>query len=302
VPTLSRNGVGIDDTFAEAFDMRATALLITADEPRWARQAAISMTGFATSIIGCGVESAIDGDVAPDATPDGRPGVRVLLFAGSTAELQKQLQNRVGQCVLTTPGTACYAALDGAESLKLGDAIRYFGDGWQISKRIGGRHFWRIPVMDGEFLCEGTTGLTRQAVGGGNLIFMGRSREATLRAAEASAAAIAATEGAIAPFPGGIARSGSKVGSKYKALPASTNHSYCPTLRGVVDSELDADTASVLEIVIDGLTDQAVGDAMRAGLAAAVALGPEQGAARIGAGNYGGKLGKHHFHLRELLP
>lgn len=302
MPALSRNGVVIDDTFAEAFDMRATGVLITADEAGWARQAAVSMTGFATSIIGCGVEAAIDGEVAADATPDGRPGVCVLLFAGSTNELQRQLQNRVGQCVFTTPGTACYAALDGAETLKLGDAIRWFGDGWQISKRFGGRHFWRIPVMDGEFLCEGATGLTKQAVGGGNFIFMGRSRQATLRAAKAAAAAIAATAGAIAPFPGGIVRSGSKVGSKYKALPASTNHAYCPTLRGAVESELDTETASVLEIVIDGLTDQAVAEAMRAGLAAAVALGPEQGAARIGAGNYGGKLGKHHFHLRELLP
>lgn len=302
MPELSRNGVRIDDTFAEAFDMRATALVITADSLKWARQSAISMTGFATSVIACGCEAAIDADVAPENTPDSRPGVRVLIFAVSTAELQKQLQNRVGQCVLTTPGAACYAGLGAAEALKLGDAIRYFGDGWQISKRIDGRHYWRIPVMDGEFLCEGTTGLTKAAVGGGNLIFMGRNAGAVLQAAEAAAAAIGAVRDAIAPFPGGIVRSGSKVGSKYKALPASTNDAYCPTLHGVVESALDADTASVLEIVIDGLTPDAVATAMRAGLAAAVALGPERGASRIGAGNYGGKLGKHHFYLRELLP
>ena len=180
-------------------------------------------------------------------------------------------------------------------------AIRYFGDGWQISKRFGGRHYWRIPVMDGEFVCEGTTGLTREAVGGGNLILMGRSAASTLRAAEAVVAAIAGVSGAIVPFPGGIARSGSKVGSKYKALPASTNHLYCPTLRGAVASELDPDIAAALEIVIDGLTADAVAGATRAGLAAAVALGPDRGAARISAGNYGGKLGRHHFHLVELL-
>lgn len=298
---LSRNGVRIDDTFAEAFDMRATALVITAESRRWALQAARSMTGFATSIIGCGVEAAVDAELPAAATPDGRPGVRVLLFAGSTAELQRQLQNRVGQCVLTSPGSACYAGLGGDEVLKLGDTLRYFGDGWQISKRLDGRRYWRIPVMDGEFVCEGTTGLTKAAVGGGNLILMGRSGSATLRAAEAAAAAIAAVPDAIAPFPGGIARSGSKVGSKYKALPASTNHLYCPTLRGAAESVLDPEIAAVLEIVIDGLTPAAVAAAMRAGLAAAVALGPEQGAARIGAGNYGGKLGRHHFHLRELL-
>ena len=298
---LTRNGVRIDDTFAEAFDMRATALVITADSRRWALQAARSMTGFATSIIGCGVEAGIDAELPAAATPDGRPGIRVLLFAGSTAELQKQVQNRVGQCVLTSPGSACYAGLGGAETLKLGDTLRYFGDGWQISKRLDGRHYWRIPVMDGEFVCEGTTGLTKAAVGGGNLILMGRTATATLRAAEAAAAAIAAVPDALAPFPGGIARSGSKVGSKYKALIASTNHLYCPTLRGATESALDPAIASVLEIVIDGLGPEAVAAAMRAGLAAAVALGPEQGAARIGAGNYGGKLGRHHFHLRELL-
>ncbi len=292
--------VQVDDTFAEAFDMRATALVITADTERWARQAATSATGFATSIIACGVEAGIDRMLAPDETPDGRPGARVLMFAGSSSELQKQLINRVGQCVLTCAGAACYAGLDG-EPLKLGDTLRYFGDGWQISKRLGGRRYWRIPVMDGEFVCEGTTGLTKGAVGGGNLILMGRDSEHTLRAAEAAAEAVAAMPDVIAPFPGGIVRSGSKVGSKYKTMMASTNHHYCPTLRGSVDSELDPDTGSVLEIVIDGLTPISVADAMRAGLRAAIALGPEQGCTRIGAGNYGGKLGRHHFRLRELL-
>lgn len=297
-----RNGVRIDASFAEAFDMRGTALLITAPTEAWARQAALTASGFATSIIACGVEAGIDAVVPEDATPDGRPGVRLLLFAGSTTELQKQLVARVGQCVLTSPGSACYAALAGEEQLKLGDGLRYFGDGWQISKRLGGRHFWRIPVMDGEFVCEGSTGLTKAAVGGGNLLLMGRSAAATLRAAEAAVVAMQAVPDAIMPFPGGITRSGSKVGSKYKGLPASTNHAYCPTLRGAVASDLDAGTVAVLEIVIDGLTADAVAAAMRAGLQAAIALGPDQGAARIGAGNYGGKLGRHHFHLRELLP
>jgi formylmethanofuran--tetrahydromethanopterin N-formyltransferase len=298
---LSRNGVAIDDTFAEAFDMRATAVVITAPTEQWARQAAVTMTGFATSIIACGCEAAIDRPMQANATPDGRPGVRVLLFAASTAELQKQLQNRVGQCVLTSAGSACYAGLEGAEALKLGDAIRYFGDGWQISKRLDGRRYWRIPVMDGEFVIEGTTGLTKAAVGGGNLFLLGHSVAATLRAAEAAAAAIALVPDAIAPFPGGIVRSGSKVGSKYRGLAASTNHEYCPTLRGVAKSALPPDIAAALEIVIDGVTPAAVAAAMRAGIEAATRLGPEQGPARISAGNYGGKLGRHHFHLKDLI-
>ena len=300
--TLTVKDVRIDDTFAEAFGMRATAVIITADSLRWARQAALTMTGFATSVIGCGCEAGIDGELTVTQTPDRRPGVRVLLFAVSTAELQKQLQTRVAQCVLTSLGSACYAGLEGEETLRLGDALRYFGDGWQISKRFGGKHYWRIPVMDGEFVCEATTGLTKQAVGGGNLLIMGRTAQTTLAAAEAATAAIAKMPDVITPFPGGIVRSGSKVGSKYKGVPASTNHAYCPTLRGAVATALDPDAACVLEIVIDGLTSEAVAAAMGAGIAAVTELGPDRGAVRIGAGNYGGKLGPHHYHLRELLP
>jgi formylmethanofuran--tetrahydromethanopterin N-formyltransferase len=295
------NGVRVDDTFAEAFGMRATALVITADTAAWAMQAALTMTGYATSVIGCGAEAGVDRELSPKETPDGRFGVRVLLFAVSSGELQKQLQGRVGQCVLTSPGSACYAGLDGEERLKLGNAIRYFGDGWQISKRFAGKHYWRIPVMDGEFLCEATTGLSRNGVGGGNLLIMGKSAAATLQAAEAAVKAIRAVPDVIMPFPGGIARSGSKVGSKYK-LRASTNDAYCPTLRGAVTSALDADVASILEIVIDGLSPQAVAAAMRAGLAALLRRGAARGVVRVSAGNYGGKLGPHHFHLKELLP
>src|SRR4029077_5930582 len=134
---------------------------------------------------GCGCEAGIDRALAAKETPDGRPGVRVLMFAVSTTELQKQLQTRVAQCVLTSLGSACYAGLDGEETLRLGNALRYFGDGWQISKRLGGKHYWRIPVMDGEFVCEAATDLTKQAVGGGNLIIMGRSAANTPHAAAA---------------------------------------------------------------------------------------------------------------------
>ncbi len=300
---LTAKGVVIDDTFAEAFDMRATALVVTAPTRAWALQAATTMTGFATSVIGCGCEAGIDRILTARETPDGRPGVRVLLFAVSTSELQRQLQNRVGQCVLTSPGSACYAGLDaGEERLKLGAAIRFFGDGWQISKRFGGRRYWRVPVMDGEFVCESTTFMTKKAVGGGNLLILGASSANTLAAAEAAAKAMRAVDGVILPFPGGIVRSGSKVGSKYKGASASTNDAFCPTLKGAVESALTPDIASVLEIVIDGLTSEAVAEAMRAGIAAIVKLGPKRGAVRISAGNYGGKLGRHHYHLKELLP
>jgi len=299
---LTVNGVAIDDTFAEAFGMRATAIIITGPNRKWARQAAITMTGYATSVIGCGCEAAIDVELPPSETPDGRPGVRVMIFAMSTDQLQKQLQSRLGQCVLTSPGSACFAALKGTADLKLGSALRYFGDGWQVSKKLGDRHYWRIPVMDGEFLCEATTGLTKEAVGGGNLLLLAETNTKALAAAEAAVEAIEEVPGAIMPFPGGVVRSGSKVGAKYKGMTASTNDAFAPTLRGVVKSELDPGVNAVLEIVIDGETSDAVATAMRAGIKAVTSLGAQKGAVRISAGNYGGKLGKFHYHLKELLP
>src|SRR5262249_9872232 len=205
-------------------------------------------------------------------------------------------------CVLTSPGSACYAGLDGEEALRLGNALRYFGDGWQISKQLGQKRYWRLPGMGGGVVGEATTGRPKQAGGRGELLIMGRGARTTQAAAEAAAAAIAAVPDVIAPFPGGIVRSGSKVGSKYKGVVASTNDAYCPTLRGAVATALDDDVGAVLEIVIDGMTSAAVAAAMRAGLAAIIKRGPTRGAVRVGAGNYGGTLGPHHSHLRDLLP
>jgi formylmethanofuran--tetrahydromethanopterin N-formyltransferase len=220
----------------------------------------------------------------------------------SSKDAEKQLVNRLGQCVLTCPGSAVYSTVPGEFEIKVGDAVRQFGDKWQMSKVVEGRRYWRVPVMDGEFFCEGKVGLTKKSVGGGNLLVMGADWDSTMRATEAGVAAVQSVRDAIAPFPGGIVRSGSKVGSKYKGMGASTNDAYCPTLRGVTQSALDEDIGCVLEIVIDGLTDAAVSAAMRAGLKAIIDMGPEQGAKRVGAGNYGGKLGPFHYHLKELLP
>ncbi len=296
---MIRNGVAIDDTFAEAFGMRATRILITALNLSWAYHAARSLTGFATSVIGCGCEAGIERELAPEETPDGRPGLAVLLFAVSGKELAKQVERRVGQCVLTAPTSAVFAGLDG-EPIGLGRNLRFFGDGFQMSKVIGGKRYWRVPVMDGEFVAEETTGMIK-AVGGGNFLVLARGQPEALAACEAAVAAIMQVRGVILPFPGGVVRSGSKIGSKYKALPASTNDAYCPTLRGAVNSELGAETGAVLEIVIDGLTDADVRSAMRAGIDAACRLGAAGGVQRISAGNYGGQLGPFHFKLRELL-
>ena len=296
------NGVVIDDTFAEAFGMSALGLVITADTAKWASIYAQVMTGFGTSVIGCGAECGIDRELSPDETPDGRPGVRVLMFGFSPDSLVPQLRNRVGQCVLTSPGSACYNGLDSPTTLALAAGPRFFGDGWQTAKKLGPRRFWRVPVMDGEFVIEDKCGLTTDAVGGGNLLVLGRDRAGLLEATEAAVAAIAKVDDVITPFPGGIVRSGSKVGSKYKGAVASTNDAFCPTLKGAVKTECSPDTIAVLEIVIDGLTSKSVADAMRAGLKTLIDVGASKGVTRVSAGNYGGKLGQHHYHLKDLLP
>jgi formylmethanofuran--tetrahydromethanopterin N-formyltransferase len=296
------NGVDVDDTFAEAFGMSGTGVVLTADTAKWARISATVMTGFGTSVIGCGAECGIDRELAPEETPDGRPGVRVLLFGFSPDALLPQLRNRVGQCVLTSPGSACFNGIDTKQRLKLSAGVRPFGDGWQTAKKLGARRFWRIPVMDGEFVCEDTVGITTDAVGGGNLLILGRDRAGLLETTEAAVAAIAKVNDVITPFPGGIVRSGSKVGAKYKGMIASTNDAFCPTLKGAVKTELSPDTIAVLEIVIDGLTSKSVADAMRAGLKTIIETGAAKGVTRVSAGNYGGKLGPHHYHLKDLLP
>ncbi len=294
---MNIQGVAIADTFAEAFPMTAARAIVTAETAEWAEIAAASMTGYATSVIGCDAEAAVERRLGPEESPDGRPGVSVLVFAFSREALEKALANRVGQCVITCPTTACYNGLPvGEKTVVVGGRLRYFGDGWQISKRLDGRRYWRIPVMDGEFTCEETFG-TLKGVAGGNIILLGVDGPATLAATEAAVGAMRAVPDVILPFPGGIARSGSKVGSKYKALRASTNTAFSPTLRGLVHSMLPPEVQCVYEIVIDGLTLESVERATVAGIRA----GCRPGIVQITAGNYGGKLGPHHIRLHDVL-
>src|SRR3982751_3788471 len=218
---MIENGVAIDDSFAEAFPMKATRLIITAHNLTWALNAAVSATGFATSVIACGCEAGIERELSADETPDGRPGVSVLIFSMSGKELAKQIERRVGQCVLTCPTTAVFAGIAEGEAVALGRNLRFFGDGWQISKVIHGVRYWRVPVMDGEFVAQETTGVVK-CVGGGNLLLMCRDTDAALAVAEAAVAAMQALPNVIMPFPGGVVRSGSKVGGKWGTLNAST--------------------------------------------------------------------------------
>jgi formylmethanofuran--tetrahydromethanopterin N-formyltransferase len=255
-------------------------------------------TGYAASVIGCDAEAGIERVLSPDETPDGRPGVSLLLFAFNRDALQKAVVNRVGQCILTCPTTACYNGLPVVKekAIRVGGNLRFFGDSFQFSKKLEGRRFWRVPVMDGEFTCEDFFG-TIKGVAGGNFLMVGDSQAAALAAAEAAIAAVRQVHGVIAPFPGGVVRSGSKVGSRYKKLRASTNDAYCPTLRGLVKSDLPDGANAVYEIVLDGVDQASVETAMRVGVQAAC----RPGILRITAGNYGGKLGPYHLHLHKIL-
>ena len=294
------NGVQIDDTFAEAFPMKATRVLITAQNLKWAYHAAQAMTGFATSVIACGCEASIERELDDSETPDGRPGVAAMIFAMGGKGLAKQVETRAGQCVLTSPTSALFAGIAGGDPIPLGKNLRYFGDGFQISKKIDGRRYWRVPVMDGEFLVEETTNMV-PAIGGGNFLVLAESQPQALAACEAAIEAMRRVPNVIMPFPGGVVRSGSKVGSKYKALNASTNDAYCPTLKGQTATQLSREIESVMEIVIDGLSSNDIERAMRAGIEAVCRIGALGGIRRISAGNYGGKLGPHLFHLHQIL-
>jgi len=287
----------IVDTFAEAFRLWYARLLVTAHDAHWLDAAVRAACGYGTSVIGCDAEAGVETLLPPEATPDGRPGAAIMLFGFSSEAVGRAAGNRTAQCLLTCPTTAVFDGLpDAEERIPLGSHVRFFGDGHEKTKVVAGRRHWRVPVMDGEFLVEETAGVAK-GVGGGNFLVQGESLEVTLAAVRRGVAAVAAMPGTITPFPGGAVRSGSKVGSRYPELKASTNDAFCPALAGRLPTELHPDTAACIEVVIDGDSEQAVAAAMAAGIRAAA--GP--GIPAISAGHYGGKLGKFHFRLHAVL-
>lgn len=294
-------GTAIADTFAEAFRLRYARLVVTAADDHWLAAATATVCGYGTSVLGCDAEVGAESPLAPDATPDGRPGVAIMLFAFTADDVGRAVANRTGQCLLTCPTVSVYDGLPAAEERRpLGAHVRYFGDGFEKTKVIAGRRYWRVPVMDGEFITEETTGMVR-AVGGGNFLVLAESQPQALAACEAAIEAMKKVPNVIMPFPGGVVRSGSKVGSKYKTMFASTNDAFCPTLKGLTNTQLSPEIESVMEIVIDGLTDADIRKATYVGIKAACELGAAKGIRRISAGNYGGKLGQFQYHLREIM-
>ncbi len=300
VNVIKLGNAEIIDTFAELFPMWGSRLLITAANEKWARTAAQVATGFASSIIMSPAEAGIERFLSPDETPDGRPGVIIHVYHKTRIMLRAQILARIGQCVLTCPTTATFDAIPEAKrKLKIGNSLRMFGDGFETNEELYGRNVWRIPVMEGDYLIEDLMG-TKKAAAGGNLLILAKNWESGLKASEDAVEAIKKTDAKVVlPFPGGICRSGSKVGSlKYK-LAASTNHLYCPSIRDKVpDTKIPEGVHSVYELVINGMSLNDVSKAMKAALHAAAKV---DGVVQITAANYGGKLGKMKVYLKDLL-
>ena len=304
--SFTLNGVGIEDTFAEGFGMWGARIIITAKNRKWANIAAREMTGFATSVIACDCEAGVEREIPPEETPDGRPGVSVMVFGFSKKRLATPMLNRIGQCVLTCPTTAIYNGIPEEEAddmLDVGASLRFFGDKYQVKMRMGdgwgkSQRFWRIPVMEGEFLAEAKFGAVK-AVAGGNFLIMGENEDATLEASEKAVEAILEVPGVITPFPGGLCRSGSKVGSAYAFLKASTNTPFCPAIKHTSpDSQVPPGCNSVHEVVLNGLDEPSVKKAMAAGIRAATEV---EGIKWITAVNFAGKLGKFQMGLKDAL-
>jgi formylmethanofuran--tetrahydromethanopterin N-formyltransferase len=294
---MELNGVPIDNTYAEAFPTWICRVIITAVTEEWAYKSATEATGFATSAIGCPCEAGIEGVLSPDETPDGRPGISILICAGKK-KLKEQVVERLAECVLTSATTAVFDGLPQAAE-KIAVKLHFFGDGYEYQKEVGGRKCWVIPIMEGEYIGEEEFGIVK-GVAGGNFFVMGENQMAALMGAQAAVDAISAVCGVITSFPGGVVASGSKVGSKkYKFMPASTNEQYCPTLREkVADSKVPKGIGSVYEIVIDGLDENCIAEAMAKGIRAAVKV---PGVKFISAGNFGGSLGPYKFELHKIL-
>lgn len=295
---MEKNGAAILDTFAEAFPTWVSRVIITADTPAWALKAATGATGFATSKIGCPCEAGIERALSPAETPDGRPGVAILICAEKKA-MKANVAARVSQCILPAPTASAFDGLPDAES-RFYTRMHYFGDRYERKCTVGGRDCWKIPVMEGEYVGEERFG-TVKGIAGGNFLVMAKDRHFALAAAEAGAAAIGSMPGVIMSFTGGIVGSGSKVGCRnYRfPMPASTNDALCPTLREQVpDSQVPEGVGTIYEIVINGLGEEPVKQAMKAGIDAATATGR---VTHIGASNFGGRLGPYRFMLRELF-
>ncbi|MEO0249292.1 MAG: formylmethanofuran--tetrahydromethanopterin N-formyltransferase [candidate division WOR-3 bacterium] len=293
------NGVPIEDTYCEAFDGLVARMIVTAKNERLLMKAARSATALPSAVLG-GAEGGIEKALEPDETPDSRPGVVIQLWVNygkSAAEnLEKELGARIRQGILVVPTTRVFNALNSENTIDMMRRVGHCGDGYELVEERFGRELINIPLMMGDFLIEKKLGI-RKGVMGGNVWFFCSSEDSALDAGEKAVRAVEKVDGAITPFD--VCSAGSKVETHFPEIGPTTNHPFCPTLKNRINgSKVPKGVESIPEVVINGLDLDSVRAAMRAAIRAGAEAGGVKG---ISAGNYGGKLGRYHIHLRELV-
>jgi formylmethanofuran--tetrahydromethanopterin N-formyltransferase len=295
----------IEDTFAEAFDGILSSVIVTADHLEVLRKAAQDATATPAIVIGR-IEGGIEKYLTRQETPDGRRGALIQFWGGidekkplevSVKKFEAELSFRIRQDILVKPFTALFDALANPEG-KIGmmERVGHCGDGFETIKRRHGRKMITIPLMVSEFLIEKELGYKR-GVMGANFWYMCRTKKAVTEAGRKALAAIHMVPGVITPFD--ICSAGSKPETRFPLIGPTTNHPYCSSLKDKLglESKVPKGIKYIPEIVINGISLEAVEKAMKVGIQTAVEV---DGVVRVSAGNYGGKLGRHKIYLMEM--
>jgi len=295
---LEFKGIEIEDTYSEAFDGLFSRILITAGNDKLLRKAAFGSTALPSTVLGES-EGGIEKWLNEEETPDGRKGAIVQIWANyrrGISKLEYELAKRIRQGILVVPTTRVFNALESEERIDIMNRVGHCGDGYESVEEKFGREIINIPIMMGGFIIERHLGYAK-GVMGGTVWFFCETLDAALEAGDKAVDAVSGVDDAITPFD--VCSAGSKVETKYPEIGPTTNHPYCPTLKGKIpDSKVPDGVVSIPEIVINGTTIDVVKEAMRVAIQSAVGV---EGVVKISAGNYGGKLGKHKIWLRDLV-
>ncbi len=296
---LELNGVPVEDTYCEAFDGIYSRIIVTAKHKWLLKRAAYSATALPSTVFG-EAEGGIERWLSPSETPDGRIGAICQIWVQKTKNfldvLMREMGKRIRQGILVVPTTRVFNATDSDTKFDAEINVGRCGDGYEWEEEMWGRRVIRIPIMFGEFIIERYIGYA-EGIAGGNVWFFCESEEAALEAGEAAVEALKNLEGVITSFD--ICSAGSKPETKYPEIGPTTNHYYCPTLKGKIpDSKVPDGVKSIPEIVINGISREAVEKAMYVCMEVASRI---DGVVKISAGNYGGKLGQHKIYLKDLI-
>ncbi len=297
----------IEDTYAEAFTGLFCRVIVTADDEETLRKAAEDSTATPSVVIGR-TEGGIEKFLSPKETPDQRVGALLQFwgeinpkktFEQSLKKFETELSYRIRQDILVKPFTAVYDALPDAEGkLDMMETVGHCGDGWEWVERRFGREVIVVPLMVPDFVIERFLGYGR-GVMGGNFWVLCETKQALKQAGEKALAAIHKVLGVVTPFD--VCSAGSKPETHFPKIGPTTNHPYCPSLKARLgkESRVPGCVGYLAEIVLDGVSLQAVKQATKAGIEAVLDV---DGVVKVSAGNYGGKLGDHKISLRELFP